>query len=103
MVRLSPRRRKRPRRRFWAFRSYCMSKRRVVAGDDVGHGERLAAAGDAQQRLVLLAAAQPFDQLFDGGGLVTGHLVVGDEAELGGGGGRWDCSGGGGGHDGGVR
>ena len=41
--------------------------------DDVGHGEGLAAAGDAQQGLVLIALLQPLHQLIHRLGLVAGH------------------------------
>ena len=58
-------------------------RRALHAVDDVGHGEGLAAAGDAEERLVLIAAAQAVDQLVDGLGLVAGGLEVGDEFELG--------------------
>ncbi len=51
----------------------------------------LAAARDAQEGLVLLASLQPRDQLLDGLGLVAGHLVVGNEAEAGGGGGHQEA------------
>ena len=37
----------------------------VERRDDVGHGERLARAGDAEQRGMLLTRAQPLQQLLD--------------------------------------
>ncbi len=48
-------------------------------GDYVGHGKRLARAGDAQERLASQAVAQALDHVADGGGLVAGGLVVGNE------------------------
>ena len=57
-----------------------------VAGDDVGHGEGLAAAGDAEEGLVLVAGLEALHELVYGLGLVAGHVVVGDEAEVWGGG-----------------
>ena len=48
--------------------------------DDLGHGEGLAGAGDAQQHLVPLALLDARHQLGDGGGLVAGGLVVGRPA-----------------------
>ena len=58
-------------------------RRALDACDDVGHGEGLAGAGDAEERLVLVAAAQAVDELVDGLGLVAGGLEVGDEFEVG--------------------
>ena len=49
----------------------------VGLGDDVGHGEGLARAGDAQQHLVLHALLQPLRQGLDGLGLVAGGRVIG--------------------------
>ena len=49
--------------------------------DDMGHGEGLARAGNAQQDLVALLALEPRDELDDGLGLVAGGLVVGDDLE----------------------
>jgi hypothetical protein len=55
---------------------------RALGGlDDLGHGEGLARAGDAQQHLVVLPALQPGHQLGDGGRLVAGRLVVADQLE----------------------
>ena len=56
-------------------------RRALLALDDVRHRERLAGAGDAEQRLVLLLLLEAFDELVDGVRLVAGHLVVGGEAE----------------------
>ena len=42
--------------------------------DDVGHGEGLAGAGDAQQGLVAVALAEAGHQLLDRLGLVAGGL-----------------------------
>ena len=50
---------------------------------DIGHGEGLAAAGNAQQRLGAVAPAQPFRQFVHRLGLVAGHLEIGDYLELG--------------------
>ena len=47
--------------------------RAVHPGDGLGHRERLARAGDAEQHLVLIAALEPVDELVDGAGLVTGE------------------------------
>src|SRR5690606_8870331 len=43
--------------------------------DDLGHGEGLARAGDAEQDLVALALPRLGDELGDGGGLVAGGGV----------------------------
>ena len=45
--------------------------------DHLGHGEGLAGAGDAQQHLVAVVAAQALDQLVDRLGLVALGLEVG--------------------------
>ena len=50
--------------------------------DDLGHGEGFAGAGDAEQHLVLLAGGEPFDELFDGAGLVASGLVGGDQLKI---------------------
>src|SRR6185312_11366458 len=49
--------------------------------DDLGHGEGLAAAGDAQKDLVALGGVDAGHQLGDGGGLVAGGRVVADQLE----------------------
>ena len=46
--------------------------------DDLRHREGFARAGDAEQDLVLLVLLQTVDEFGDGGGLVTGGLVVAD-------------------------
>ena len=51
--------------------------------DDVGHGEGLAASGDAHEGLVNHVAARAVDNLFDGLGLVAGGAEVGDYLEVG--------------------
>ena len=51
--------------------------------DDVGHGERLARAGDAEQRLVAVAARDACGQRGDRLGLVAGEVVLGLDGELG--------------------
>ena len=48
--------------------------RPAVLGDHVGHGERLARAGDAHERLVGPALAQPIDQALDRLRLIAGRL-----------------------------
>ena len=53
----------------------------VHVPDDVGDGEGLARAGDAQQHLVLRAGQQPFRQLRNRLRLVPGRLVRRDEFE----------------------
>ena len=50
--------------------------------DDLGHGEGLAGAGDAEQDLVLFAGGEAGDELFDGAGLVATGLVGGDELKV---------------------
>ena len=49
-------------------------RRPAGARDDVGHRERLARAGDAEQRLEREPVGEPFDQLRDRLGLVAGGL-----------------------------
>ena len=50
---------------------------RALGGlDDLGHGEGLARAGDAEQDLVALAGVRRGDELGDGGGLVAGGGVL---------------------------
>ena len=44
--------------------------------DHLGHGKRLAGAGDAEQHLVLFALAQPARKLLDGRSLIALRLVV---------------------------
>ena len=51
----------------------------LQALDHVGHGEGLAGAGDAEQRLVAATFFQAGDELVDGFGLVAGGGVVGAE------------------------
>jgi hypothetical protein len=50
---------------------------RFEPGDDVGHGEGLAGAGDAEERLVAVPVLDRANQFFDGLGLIPGGLVVG--------------------------
>jgi len=58
-------------------------KRRPPDGlNDVRHGERLAAAGDAHQHLIAPIVAQPADQGLDGLRLVAGGLKRTDELKL---------------------
>ena len=51
-------------------------RRAADALDHLGHRERLAGAGDAQQNLMLLAVAQAARQFRDGGLLIAARLVV---------------------------
>ena len=50
--------------------------------DDLGHGEGLAGAGDAEQDLIFFAGGEAGDELGDGAGLVALGLVGGDELEV---------------------
>src|SRR5690606_25204754 len=50
--------------------------------DDVGDGEGLAAAGDAEQRLEAVAAIEPVTQRRDRGRLIALGLKVASELEL---------------------
>jgi len=45
--------------------------------DDLGHGEGLAGAGDAEEDLIFVAGVEAGDELGDGAGLVAGGFVVG--------------------------
>ena len=56
-------------------------RRALQLRDDVGDGERLARAGDAEQRLVGLAAAEPGHQRGNGFRLVAGGFKGTDEFE----------------------
>ena len=58
-------------------------QRRPLQGlDDLGHGEGLAGAGDAEEHLARLAVlCDAFDQFADRRRLVAGRLVVGDDLE----------------------
>ena len=56
-------------------------RRAALARDDVGHGEGLARAGDAQQHLVALARLDAGDELLDRCGLVAGRRVIRHELE----------------------
>ncbi len=55
--------------------------RLVQCLDDVGHGEGLAGAGDAQQGLELVAFLEALHQLCDCPGLVARRLVFGMKLE----------------------
>ena len=50
--------------------------------DDLGHGEGLARPGDAQQHLVAFVGVDARHQLRDGGDLVAGGGIVGDQLEF---------------------
>ena len=50
--------------------------------DDLGHGEGLAGAGDAEQDLVLLAGGEAGDEFFDGAGLISAGFVGGDQLKV---------------------
>ena len=56
--------------------------RALPALDDVGHGERLAGAGDAEQRLLVLPLFEGCDEGVDRLRLVAGGLEVGDDLKL---------------------
>ncbi len=56
-------------------------RRAAALLDELGHRERLARPGDAQQDLMLLAVLYPADQSLDRCRLITGRLIVDDEAE----------------------
>ena len=56
-------------------------RRPVHAGDGLGHRERLARPGDAEQHLVAVAAFEAFGQLADGARLVAGKLEIRDESK----------------------
>ncbi len=49
--------------------------------DDVGHRERLARAGHAQQRLLCQPALESVDEARDRGRLVAGGFEIGNELE----------------------
>ena len=49
--------------------------------DDLGHGEGLARAGDAEQHLILLAFIDALDQFGNGLGLIAGRVIVRLNAE----------------------
>ena len=53
----------------------------VDVGDDVGHGEGLAAAGDAHQRLEFFFIENALCEFFDGLGLVSSWNKIGDQFE----------------------
>ena len=55
--------------------------RAVEVGEDVRHGERLARARDAQQRLIAVAPREALGQLADGARLVPRRRVGGNEVE----------------------
>ena len=56
---------------------------RSVGGlNDLGHGEGLAGASDAEQDLVALASAETGEELLDGAGLGSFRFVGGDELEV---------------------
>jgi hypothetical protein len=50
--------------------------------DDLGHGEGLAGAGDAEQDLMLFSGAEALHELVDGAGLVALGLVGGDQLKV---------------------
>jgi len=54
----------------------------VLLGDDGGHGEGLAGAGDAEEHLVFVAGVEAGDELGDGARLVARGFVVGNELEV---------------------
>ncbi len=54
-------------------------RRPVQLLDDIGHGEGLAGASDAEQGLALEALIQAFDEFGDGLRLIAGGLEFGGE------------------------
>src|SRR5262249_5263833 len=50
--------------------------------DDLGHGKRLAGAGDAEEDLMLFASVDAAGKLVNGGGLVAARLVVALQLEF---------------------
>ena len=58
-------------------------RRPLRPGDDIGHGEGLAAAGDAEQGLVLKVLVQARHQPVHRLRLVAGHFEIGDYLEPG--------------------
>ena len=56
-------------------------RRPVHAGNRMGHRERLARTGDAEQHLMRIAALQSLHELRDGPGLIAGQLEIGHEVE----------------------
>ena len=50
--------------------------------DDLGHGVRLAGAGDALEHLLPQAVLQPLRQLLDGLGLIAGGAVFRNNFEI---------------------
>ncbi len=60
-------------------------RRAVHLGDEVGDGEGLAAAGDAEEDLMSVAAPEAAEQFLDRLGLIAGRFVLRDELELRGG------------------
>jgi len=50
--------------------------------DDLGHGEGLAGAGDAEQDLMLFSGGEAVHELIDGAGLVALGCVVGDQLKV---------------------
>ena len=57
-------------------------RRPVHLLDDLGHGERLARAGDAEQHLVLVAVVDAAGERLDGASLIALRFVRADEAEF---------------------
>src|SRR4030042_1947831 len=49
--------------------------------DDIGHGEGLAAAGHAEESLLLIVLLKPLDKPFRCLGLVAGEFEIGDDFE----------------------
>ena len=57
-------------------------RRLAELGDDVGGGEGLAGAGDAEQRLAILARVKAGREFLDGLRLIAGGLEGADEIEM---------------------
>jgi hypothetical protein len=56
-------------------------RRPVHAGDGLGHRERFARAGDAEQHLMVIAALQSLAEFADGARLIAGQLEIRDESK----------------------
>ncbi len=57
-------------------------RRTVGLLDDLGHGEGLAGAGDAEEDLVFFAGGETANELVDGARLVAAGLIGGDELKV---------------------
>ena len=57
-------------------------RRAIHLGDDFGHSEGFARAGDAEQHLMLVASLDARHQLRDGLGLISAGFVIAGEFEV---------------------